>query len=217
MVDQPRRPDVIETTNGGEMTAHRSAHDAGFGPYTVLDLHELPEDGKGFELEDGWLIEEAAGYRHNWIARRLARLIEDASAGTLVALDGGEWEVNTPSGVRKPDIAVLDVEFAHALLLEDSPKLIPGNALVVAVEVISHGSSSERTDRLRKAHEYAALGIPEYWIIEQKPQIRVLRLVLDGATYRSGTAVAAGSEFVADVDWDKPFRVAFDPATLLGH
>lgn len=29
------------------------------GPYTGLDLESLPEDGKGHELEDGWLIELA--------------------------------------------------------------------------------------------------------------------------------------------------------------
>lgn len=39
------------------MTAWRATSDAGFGPYTVLDLYDLPEDGKGFELEDGWLVE----------------------------------------------------------------------------------------------------------------------------------------------------------------
>lgn len=35
------------------MTPEQAISTAGFGPYTVLDLHELPEDGKGFELEDG--------------------------------------------------------------------------------------------------------------------------------------------------------------------
>jgi hypothetical protein len=40
------------------MSATSAAAPAGFGPYTVLDLHELTEDGKGFELEDGWLIED---------------------------------------------------------------------------------------------------------------------------------------------------------------
>jgi hypothetical protein len=39
------------------MRARTSPHGTQFGPYTVLDLHELPEDGKGFELEDGWLID----------------------------------------------------------------------------------------------------------------------------------------------------------------
>jgi Putative restriction endonuclease len=36
-------------------------------------------------------------------------------------------------------------------------------------EVISPGSGSERTDRLRKVGEYARLGIPQYWIVEHTP------------------------------------------------
>ncbi|MFI0349295.1 hypothetical protein [Actinomadura sp. 9N407] len=35
-----------------------STHDhGGFGPYTIEDLHAREDDGKGLELEDGWLIE----------------------------------------------------------------------------------------------------------------------------------------------------------------
>jgi hypothetical protein len=30
------------------MRARTSPHGTQFGPYTVLDLHELPEDGKGY-------------------------------------------------------------------------------------------------------------------------------------------------------------------------
>jgi hypothetical protein len=63
-----------------------------FGPYTVLDL---PEDGKGFELEDGWLIEVAAGSRHSWALRTLARIIERAAADAgsqAVVCDGGECD-----------------------------------------------------------------------------------------------------------------------------
>jgi hypothetical protein len=36
-------------------------------------------------------------------------------------------------------------------------------------EVISPGSGSERTDRLRKVGEYVRLGIPQYWIVEHTP------------------------------------------------
>jgi hypothetical protein len=28
-----------------------------YGPYTLYDLDVLPEDGKGYELADGWLTE----------------------------------------------------------------------------------------------------------------------------------------------------------------
>jgi Uma2 family endonuclease len=42
--------------------------------------------------------------------------------------------------------------------------------LYLVAEVISPGSGSERTDRLRKVSEYARLGIPQYWIIEHTPR-----------------------------------------------
>ncbi|MBF6173706.1 Uma2 family endonuclease [Nocardia blacklockiae] len=197
------------------MTAENSTYAAGFGPYTVLDLHDLPEDGKGFELEDGWLIEVAAGARHNWIARRLARIIEAAGGDSVVALDGGEWEVSTPGGVRKPDVAVVPKDLARAVVLDQSPRLIPGPELLLVVEVVSPGSGSERTDRVRKVREYAGLGIPEYWLVEHQPAVRIHRARLDGASYHWEPAVDEGTEFAADVEWDKPFRVVFDPAALL--
>jgi hypothetical protein len=78
------------------MRARTPPHGTQFGPYTVLDLHELPEDGKGFELEDGWLIEVAASSRHNWALRTLARIIERAAAeagSQAVVCDGGTWGI----------------------------------------------------------------------------------------------------------------------------
>lgn len=197
------------------MAAENATPASGFGPYTVLDLHELPEDGKGFELEDGWLIEVAAGARHNWIARRLARMLEAASHGSVLALDGGEWEVSTPSGVRKPDIAVVDRDVARSVIVDESPKLIPGTELILAVEVVSTGSGSERTDRVRKVREYAGLGIPQYWLIEPQSRIRIHRAVLNGGTYHWDPTVTEGATFVADIEADKAFRVEFDPAELM--
>jgi hypothetical protein len=67
---------ILRTAGGKARRARTSPHGTQFGPYTVLDLHELPEDGKGLELEDGWLIEVAASSRHNWALRTLARIIE---------------------------------------------------------------------------------------------------------------------------------------------
>lgn len=198
------------------MTAWRTIRDAGFGPYTVLDLYELPEDGKGFELEDGWLVEVAAGFRHNWISRRLARVIEAALGDAeVVVCDGGEWEVSTPAGVRKPDILLIPRDLAKSALAEESPKLIPGTDVLLTVEVVSPGSGSERTDRVRKVREYAALGIPQYWIVEHQPEIRVHQGVLDAGTYRWEQVASAGSRFTADVEVDETVRVVFDPAVLL--
>ena len=200
------------------MRVRTSPHGAEFGPYTILDLHELPEDGKGFELEDGWLIEVAASSRHNWALRTLARIIERAVAqagSQAVICDGGEWEISTPAGVRKPDVFMVPREIARAAIIEESPKLIPGTELYLVAEVIAPGSGSERTDRLRKVDEYARLGIPQYWIVEHTPRPSVQVLTLAEGAYTASPAVIEGSRLEVVIDADKPVSVSFDPADLL--
>lgn len=189
-----------------------------FGPYTVLDLHDLCDDGKGFELEDGWLIEVAGGARHNWALRSLARIIERAVAevgSQAVVCDGGEWEISTPAGVRKPDVFVIPREIARAAIIEESPKLIPGTELYLVAEVISPGSGSERTDRLRKVEEYARLGIPQYWLVEHTPRPSVQVLTLADGAYIADPAILEGTRLEVVIDADKPITVSFDPADLL--
>lgn len=200
------------------MTVDRAVGDSGFGPYTVLDLHDLSEDGKGFELEDGWLVEVAAGARHNWIAHRLAHLVRSALPNdSLVVLDGGEWEISTPTGVRKPDVLVVPRDVARSVIVDEVPKILPGLDVLLVVEVVSPGSGSERTDRVRKVGEYAALGIPEYWIVEHRPGIRVSRLLLDAGagTYRADPAVGSGSVFDVVLLGDSDVRLSFDPEQLI--
>jgi Uma2 family endonuclease len=200
------------------MRARTSVHGTQFGPYTVLDLHALPDDGKGFELEDGWLVEVAASSRHNWALRTVARILERtaAQAGSqAVVCDGGEWEISTPAGVRKPDVFVVPREVARAAIIDESPRLIPGTELYLVAEVISPGSGSERTDRLRKVSEYARLGIPQYWIIEHSPRLTVQILTLADGTYTAAPTITEGTLLEAVIDADKPVAVSFDPAELL--
>ena len=82
-------------------------------------------------------------------------------------------------------------------------------------EVISPGSGSERTDRLRKVTEYARLGIPQYWIVEHSPRLTVQVLTLADGTYTAAPAIAEGTTLDAVIDADKPITVSFDPADLL--
>jgi Uma2 family endonuclease len=93
--------------------------------------------------------------------------------------------------------------------------MIPGNELLLAVEVISPGSGSERTDRLRKVMEYAALGIPQYWLVEHTPHLSVQVLRLEGPAYMAEPVTGEGTTLTATVDADKPFSCSFDPADLL--
>lgn len=203
------------------MSATSVAAPVAFGPYTVLDLHELVEDGKGFELEDGWLVEVAAGSRHNWVVRNLARIIEAASVtagASVVVCDGGDWEISTPGGIRKPDVFVISREVARSVIVDEFPKEIPGREVLMAAEVVSPGSSSERTDRVRKVREYAAAGIRQYWIVDHQPEPRVQVLALADLAdqgYVAGPVASAGTALVAKTQADKPFEVSFDPAVLL--
>jgi Uma2 family endonuclease len=209
---------VALRAEGESMRARRPAGGADFGPYTVLDLHALADDGKGFELEDGWLVEVAASSRHNWVLLNLAEVIKTAATAArspVVVCPGGEWEISTPAGVRKPDVFVVPREVARAVIFDESPKMIPGSELLMVAEVVSPGSGSERTDRMRKVMEYAALGIPQYWLVEHAPRPSVQVLRLEGAGYVAGAVVTEGAILEAEIDADKPFTVFIDPSRLL--
>jgi Uma2 family endonuclease len=191
-------------------------HDhGGFGPYTIEDLHARADDGKGLELEDGWLVESSPSAPHQWAVDALRDLLKaatlEAGAAVLVA-GGGEWEISTPVGIRKPDVFLVPKDVARASVVHRNPITIPGGEALLAVEVISPGSSSERTDRVRKPGEYAALGIPQYWIAEYTPDPLVQVMVLDDgrAAYRLDSVTKKGSVFEATVQADVPIEVSFD-------
>jgi hypothetical protein len=80
-------------------------------------------------------------------------------------------------------------------------------------EVISLGSGSERTNRLRKVSKYASPGIPQYWIVEHTPARRPSPH--PGGGYTAAPAVMEGTQLEAVIDADKPFTGSFDPVDLL--
>ena len=197
------------------------AHDHdGFGPYTAEDLHAREDEGRGLELEDGWLIELSPSAPHNFAYRRIHEIVEAAvaEAGASVYADrGGDWEISTPAGIRKPDVFAAPTEVVRALILEQTKAPLPGHEVLLAVEVVSPGSGSERTDRVRKIKEYAAVGIAQYWITDLLPRPRVQVLVLDddSRTYRLDQVAEAGETLEVKVDADRPFTVRFDPRVLV--
>ncbi|WP_243708774.1 Uma2 family endonuclease [Actinomadura sp. GC306] len=196
------------------------AHDhGGFGPYTMDDLHAREDEGRGLELEDGWLVELSPSAPHNWVAMQLQELLKaaasDAGAAVFVA-GGGEWEISTPAGIRKPDVFVVPRSVARNSIVDRSPAVIPGGELLLVVEVVSPGSGSERTDRVRKLKEYAALGIPQYWLAEFSPHPALQIFVLDEGfgAYRSHAVAAAGEVLKIEIQADSAFTVAVDPAVF---
>jgi Putative restriction endonuclease len=101
------------------------------------------------------------------------------------------------------------------VILDETPKVIPGGELLLVAEIISPGSSSERTDRVRKVREYAALGIPQYWVVEHSPDPKVQVLTLGENGYLPGASAVARTELAVNVEADRPFSFSFDPASLL--
>ncbi|WP_344907492.1 Uma2 family endonuclease [Actinomadura meridiana] len=204
------------------------AHDhGGPGPYTVEDLHAREDEGRGLELEDGWLVKLSPNPLHNYAYRRLHELIETAAqqAGAAIYADrGGDWEISTPSGVRKPDVIVVPRHTAKSWFEGDCPTTIPGHDLLLVVEVVSPRSGSESRDRFRKPQEYAAMGIPQYWVVDYKPEPVVQVFVLDEheaghtgervSAYRLDQRATAGDILEVKIEADKPFTVRFDPQVL---
>lgn len=91
----------------------------------------------------------------------------------------GKTELIVAGRVRIPDLMVLSEELVAALagssrstITEDMP------APLLVVEVVSPGKANEDRDYRYKRSEYAARGVPEYWIVDPaQAKVTVLTLV----------------------------------------
>ncbi|MGX1809705.1 Uma2 family endonuclease [Nocardia sp. NPDC055321] len=187
--------------------------DVGPGPYTVDDLHAGPEDGRGFELWNGWLIEKSSSSaRHNRVSRGLRQLFTESAlwAGVDVFVDGGEYEFELPGGIRKPDVFILDRAAEREGVEADDATFAPSGLMLVA-EVVSARSGSELHDRVIKRDEYAAAGIPHYWIVDFQPELRIEALELDSGVYRR-SGIGTGGELLTIY---RPFDIAVTPNALM--
>jgi len=182
-----------------------------YGPYTLYDLDALPEDGKRYELADGWLTELSPSPWHDHAADRLKYILKTAAAaaGAGVYVAGGPNDIATPAGVRKPDAFIVPRDVARTAISGKVRTYYAADLLLVA-EVISPRSGSEQVDRVRKVREYARAGIPAYWIIDLEPEPKVTILTLQGNDYILDFEVRAGHTLTAS----QPYPISFDPAAL---
>ncbi|MDV7217146.1 Uma2 family endonuclease [Streptomyces prunicolor] len=159
------------------------------------------EQCAGIEIVDGMVVvSPSASKRHNRLARILANAL-DAAAGP-------EWNADTDFDVRLQDVPLTnrrpDVAVYRAETIDLTPTR-PEHVLLV-VEVVSPGS--ETTDRIVKVDQYARVGIPFYWRVEQAATgvPIVYTYVLDPATkvYRDGEmftgVIKAAAPFSVTVD-----------------
>ncbi|MBB4912563.1 Uma2 family endonuclease [Actinophytocola algeriensis] len=111
-------------------------------------------------------------------------------------------ESTFPTTVRAPDVVVTSES-----LFVRNPSRIDAAEVLLAVEIVSPGT--RRIDRVLKAVEYAAAGIPYYWVIDLTEPASITTRTLAGTEYEV-TEKATGP-----VTLTEPATIAVDVSRLI--
>lgn len=141
-------------------------------PWTLDEVHRLPDDGNKYELVRGELfVTPPPTDDHETILARLSRIVdryvEANDLGlvyhprSLVRVEGSEVEPDLM--VRRPSPGIKDA-------WEDAPRPI------LIVEVFS--PTTRRRDQVQKKALYLDAGIDEYWMVD--PERRCVTIVRPG-------------------------------------
>jgi Uma2 family endonuclease len=172
------------------------------GPHTVADLEAMPDDGRRYELIDGWLqVSPAPGTNHQAIVTALtAKLYQARPPGMVV--------FSAPYGVRVSTKTEVQPDVLVARRADLTDKYLPV-APLLAVEVLSPSTASN--DILSKRNAYQRMDTPTYWIIDPDvPRLMVLELDEHGQ-YQLVADVKGDDIF----DAERPFPVRVVPDELL--
>ncbi|MBF2086556.1 Uma2 family endonuclease [Thermoleptolyngbya sp. C42_A2020_037] len=163
-----------------------------------------PLEGR-YELIDGELIElPPESELNNWIADNLQFLLAIAHLFPRRLIKTHALELQVPvlqpkdAANRYPDLVVLRPEHLELTQRRLTITLeMPPPRLVV--EVLSPGKTNRDRDDVRKRAQYAAVGIPEYWLIDPIAQT-VTVLSLEGSAYREVGTFGTG-EAIASIEF----------------
>jgi Uma2 family endonuclease len=149
---------------------------------------ETPLEGR-FELVRGELVElPPESEPNNWLANYLQFLLVAANVAPLRLIKIHALELQVPvlqpndAANRYPDLVVLRPE--HLELTQRRLTItrdMPPPRLVV--EIFSPGKTNRDRDYVSKRAQYAALKVPEYWLVDPAAQT-VMVLSLAGETYQ---------------------------------
>lgn len=139
------------------------------GYLTAADLPYIDLDDVPFEIQDGALVlMPPPSAWHDKVADKIRHHLEP-----LYGQVGEDIDVVIGDALRRPDIVGLAMTEDELLAASGEPLAV--DLIEIAVEVISHNRNpakdrlSVQHDRQRKLGEYAAAGIPEYWIVDEVP------------------------------------------------
>ena len=159
---------------------------------TWSDFVELDEDDRR-ELVDGCLMEgDVPTKTHERIVATLIALLTQwcwaRGMGDVLA-SGYKVRIDERRGVMP------DVQLYRDGLPEAQEKGLESGHPDLVIEVISPTSRSR--DSVRKLHDYASIGVPEYWLVD--PEARTLeRLVLRDGLYSIVEALEGDATFAPD-------------------
>jgi Uma2 family endonuclease len=172
-------------------------------PWTIDDL---PDDGYRYEIVDGsLLVPPPPAMPHVRVTTRLRRLLEAAAPESLHVVEGaGISLTSNRQNYRVPDIMLLPA----ATFESDKPLLFPAD-VVLAVEVTSPDSGG--VDQVMKRYQYGKVGIPHYWIVDQKRRTLTVLRHDGGEGYDEVAVVRPGETWQTE----EPFPLKLDPADFL--
>jgi Uma2 family endonuclease len=166
---------------------------------------ETPTEGR-YELIDGELVELPPESRLNSTIAVRVLLIFLAVGIPVELIHPGKCEVQVPilqpndAANRFPDLVVLRPEHLELTQRRLTITLdMPPPRLIV--EVVSPGKTNRDRDYLHKRAQYAAIDVPEYWLIDPGTQT-VLVLSHEGDAYRE-VGVFSNQAAIVSVEFAK--------------
>jgi Uma2 family endonuclease len=170
-------------------------------PWTIEDLFDVDDDGNKYELCHGVpLVTPPADTSHCGTALLLHKILDRTAPTELLVTSQGFGLYVSDDTYFIPDVMV----FPSSLMKVRARGIGPADVRL-AVEILS--PSNKQNDLRLKRKEYAAAGIPQYWIIDPvRPTLTALTLREGDKHYSEVTVVRAGERFRSD----EPFPVEFD-------
>ena len=192
-----------------EHAVHEPVVEAAADGFTVQQWLEF--DGAGdlrVELIDGALVVNPAPVpRHNRVAQRLLRLLDDATAASGLTADLTASGVISP-GMQPEQGPIPDILVVRADLDIDDLTVVQAADVTLVVEVLS--PSSRHVDRVRKFELYARMGIANYWIVDPGDPVTVTTHILGGGVYRQAKSASGDEPLVVS----EPCEVTLTPSAL---
>lgn len=148
---------------------------------------ETPLEGR-FELVRGELVElPPESEPNNWLANYLQFLLVAANVAPLRLIKIHALELQVPvlqpndAANRYPDLVVLRPE--HLELTQRRLTITRNMPPRLVVEIVSPGKTNRDRDYVSKRAQYAALRVPEYWLVDPAAKT-VMVLSLAGEIYQ---------------------------------